>query len=72
MVAGVDAGVGVHRVAHINGANRSSRLAVHTGDRVRSPCAESRVSLGQVYGVTTTVALALAMQSVIVVAAMLL
>ena len=33
MVAVVDAGVGVRRVAYVDGANRSSRLAVHTRDR---------------------------------------
>ena len=32
-VAGVGAGVGVRRVAHVNRADRGPRLAVHTGDR---------------------------------------
>ena len=35
--------VGVRRVAHVNRADGGPRLAVHTGDRVRSPCAEAGI-----------------------------
>ena len=71
-VAGVRAGVGVRRVAHIDGADGGPRLAVHAGDRRDGRRVRQAVVASTVYGVTTTVALALSMVSVIVVAAMLL
>ena len=66
-VAGIRAGVGVRRVAHVDRADRRARLAVHAGDR----CDRRRVRhcrhRSTLYGVTTTVAFALSMSSVIVV-----
>ena len=47
-------------VAHVNRADGGPRLAVHTGDRRDGRRVRQAVyRIGQVYGVTTTVALAL-------------